>query len=61
VADIHANNKAAGVQSGPKSIPRSLQNMEKLSTSPGSRRADITVRRVKRNSMERIEKANARV
>ena len=39
----------------------SLRNMEKLPFSPGSRRADLTARRVRRRSIGKTEKAKAGV
>ena len=57
----HANIMATGAQSGPKSSLVLIAEHGKAANLAWPRdRADITARRVRRDSMERIEKANAR-
>jgi len=49
----------AGVKSGPKSSSRIVVEHGNAARSPGSRRVDLTARRVKSRSMETTEKAKA--
>jgi hypothetical protein len=49
----------AGVESEPKSSLGIVAEHGKAARSPGSHRADLTARRVKSDSTERAEEANA--
>ena len=55
-----AQRCTAGVQSGPKSfIVMAVEHGKAVSLVPARNRADLTVRRVRRNSIGRTEKAKA--